>query len=155
MQSDSGSTDTPAEKSPALVVDLALALLFLAVCLFAFISTWDFPQPIGERDPGPAALPRSLSLLGVVLSATLVVLTLRRRGGWGLPRPGRPMVVYAWTVLCLAVEPRLGYVATIVSLVFGITLILGIRRIWLSATFSVATAFGTNAFFANVLGIPL
>lgn len=134
-----------------------LGVLFGGAAATAFVLTLSFPQALTARDPGPAVIPRYLSLVVLGLSVALVVSVLVRGvGGWrpvGVShRPATVLLAFVGYVILL---PVAGYVPATVLFVAVVAHTLGVRKTRVALVFATGLAVANFLVFRSLFGIPL
>lgn len=139
----------------AKVGTIAVCLLMMAIGVWMIAEAIELPAPSMPGAPGPARLPVIFAALLCVVSAVLIVATLRAEGEPQLPLKINfaPIGLMAGTVLYLLLLPRLGFLATTAPWVFAAAFILG--RQWLASLLAaLVLTLGIYVTFDLILNVP-
>jgi putative tricarboxylic transport membrane protein len=137
-------------------------LAFLGVSLVWMVESLGFPLQ-DALGPGPGFFPFWLSLVGVGLSAVLLVQVSRASTADGSPAgvlPARPAALRVLRVLLgllgatLLLEP-LGFRLTLLLFNAYLLVALGVRRWWVVALFALTGSFGVFHVFYHWLKVRL
>ena len=133
-----------------------LALAALGIYIVAQASRWEYMGPEG---PGPGFFPLWYGIAIVLLSAVLVLSSLRRKavGGERLPwrRIGRALLAWLAFALSVALFKPLGFALSFALLCFFIVAVMYRRPLKVAALVAVASAAGFYAVFPLALGVSL
>jgi putative tricarboxylic transport membrane protein len=132
-----------------------LALAALGVYIIAQASRWEYTGPDG---PGPGFFPMWYGIAMVVLSAVLVLSSLKRSAaGARLPWGRMRRALFAWLAFALSVAlfKPLGFALSFALLCFFIVAVMYRRPLKVAALVAVASAAGFYAVFPLALGVSL
>lgn len=112
------------------VGEIALAVFLMAVSLFFYLYSYQFPESMNPADLGPAAFPRLMAGLVLLLGAAQIALSLRERRDQRLRiRNKAGLYLGAAAIFLYALlMPLLGYFYVTPVFVFLFMALLGNRR---------------------------
>lgn len=141
--------------------DIIASLLGLALCIYIWISSEDFPQDV-VMHIGPDFFPRILATMLGVACLLLLLQALRRKVEEAAetlsPKdPGirRGLVVLAMTLLYIAVMDFIGFIIATVVFMMAMMYVLKLRNYLKMFCVSLAISIVVNFAFGGVLDIQL
>lgn len=155
MSSDGGELAQTETNEGGRTVQLAVAAVFILAGGYAFIETWSFPEALSNRDPGPAVIPRYLSLAVVVMGAFVGLGAVRMKTAWEWKLPATPLGMLAIFGAYIALLPAAGYLISTTLFLLAIQFLLRPGHAIASLVFAVVVTAVTFLLFQQLLGIPL
>ena len=140
-------------------VNIAAALVFLALSAILVIGTWDLAY-WSDFAPGPAFAPRWIALAAAILALLLLTQELRRpsREPAGFHEAAawlRVVLTIAAMSAALAAAPWLGFVATVALLTLFVLLAVERRRLLPSLLVAALTTALVHGVFVAWLNVAL
>ncbi|RMF83442.1 MAG: tripartite tricarboxylate transporter TctB family protein [Nitrospinota bacterium] len=140
-------------------MELVLSVSIVALGIFIMVEASGFPTLSGGY-PGPGLFPQILGALFILFGLWVVLQQVRRRAWPRWPRPFftreriNALLVVLAVILYLLVVEYVGFILTVVCLLAGLMLSLGVR--WrTSILLSIALTMATYLLFNKLLGVPL
>lgn len=143
------------------IVDIATALIGLALCAYVWVSSGDFPQDVVMKI-GPDFFPRAVSVCMALACCVLLTQALTRKvhekaETLNPADPGvcRSLIVLAATLVYVVAMEFLGFLLSTVIFMLFMMYVLRLRNIVKMAAVSAATAVAVNFAFGHLLDIQL
>ena len=139
--------------------DIIAGGIFIALGIFIFTQTWDYPSP-EEGHPGPDLFPNILALLfigfglALILKARKLVPTETEASLLGSRRISNAFFVLGIVAAYVAVVNTVGFLITSAVLLFLLMKKLGVT-ILKSAIASMMITLFINMLFSKILRVPL
>ncbi len=130
--------------------------ILVVLSIFLFLVTYSFPRGKLSGAVGPAIAPR-LWLGGLFIFGLWVLVQELRDKTPPSKLPGRKnvMLMFASVIAYIVLGQIIGYFLTTTLFIFGASLLLGYRNIWIAALNAIGFALFAYIVFYRVLGVPL
>jgi putative tricarboxylic transport membrane protein len=140
--------------------DIIAGGIFIAIGIFIFTQTWNYPSPPEKGHPGPGLFPNILALLFIGFGLTLILKArkLSSTGPEGVPSRSRrisnALFVLGIVAVFVAVVNTLGFLITSAVSLFILMKKLRVTLLKSVAASILITLF-INLLFSKILRVPL
>jgi putative tricarboxylic transport membrane protein len=139
--------------------DIIAGIIFIALGIFIFTQTWNYPSPPEKGHPGPGLFPNLLALLfigfglALILKARKLILTDSEIAP-GPKKVSNVIFVIVIVAIYVGVVNFVGFLVTSAVLLFLLMKKLGVT-IFKSALSSIIITLFINLMFSKILRVPL